>query len=116
MPPRAGLLPGTWKMIDPSRLGGIVDRPRAPARWSARHVGMRLIEAHRILKRLRGGHAGAFVSAHARDIGDFRRFRLNACGLVPGGRDRLGVLHDSLGVAELGCQPALLGIALIAFL
>lgn len=39
-------------MIDPTRVGGIVDRPRAPAHWTPRHVGMRLIEAHRILKRL----------------------------------------------------------------
>jgi hypothetical protein len=52
LPPREGLIPGTWKYADASRLGGIVDRPRLPARWSARHVGMRMIEAHRILARV----------------------------------------------------------------
>ncbi|WP_316172112.1 MULTISPECIES: hypothetical protein [unclassified Bradyrhizobium] len=52
MPPREGLIPGTWKLMDPSRLGGVVDRPRAPERWTPRHVGNRLIEAHRTLKRL----------------------------------------------------------------
>ncbi|MGC2778050.1 MAG: hypothetical protein WA418_20675, partial [Bradyrhizobium sp.] len=52
LPPRDGLIPGTWRMIDPARLGGVVDRPRAPTRWTGRHVGMRLIEAHRTLKRL----------------------------------------------------------------
>lgn len=51
-PPREGLIPGTWKMMDPSRIGGIVDQPRRPLRWNPRHVGMRLIEAHRTLKYL----------------------------------------------------------------
>jgi hypothetical protein len=56
-PPREGLIPGTWKVMDPTRLGGIVDRPRLHSRWTPRHVGMRLIEAHRTLTRLPGGGA-----------------------------------------------------------
>jgi hypothetical protein len=52
VPPREGLILGTFKVMDPSRIGGILDRPRAPTVWTSRHVGNRLIEAHRILKRL----------------------------------------------------------------
>lgn len=52
LPPRDGLIPGTWKYVDPSRLGGIVDKPRLPALWTPRHVGMRMIEAHRVLARV----------------------------------------------------------------
>lgn len=52
LPPREGLIPGTWKYRDPSRLGGIVDNPRPAARWSSRYVGMRMIEAHRVLARV----------------------------------------------------------------
>jgi hypothetical protein len=51
-PPREGLIPGTWKVMDPTRLGSIVDRPRMPSQWTPRHVGMRLIEAHRVLARV----------------------------------------------------------------
>lgn len=51
-PPRDGLIPGTFKLVDVSRLGQIVDRPRLPAVWTARHVGMRLIEAHRVVARI----------------------------------------------------------------
>lgn len=54
LPPRDGLIPGTYRMVDPSRQTGIVDRPRLPTRWTARHVGMRLIEAHRIVARMPG--------------------------------------------------------------
>lgn len=51
-PPREGLIPGTYRVMDPSRVGSIVDRPRLPKAWTARHVGVRLIEAHRVLGRI----------------------------------------------------------------
>jgi hypothetical protein len=51
-PPRDGLIPGTFRLLDPTRVGGIVDRPRAPRVWTGRHVGARLIEAHKVLARL----------------------------------------------------------------
>lgn len=51
-PPREGLIPGTFKLVDPSRLGGVIDRARLPKAWTARHVGTRLIEAHRVLGRI----------------------------------------------------------------
>lgn len=52
MPPREGLIPGTFKLVDPSRLGAVLDRPRLPKAWTAKHVGHRLIEAHRVLARM----------------------------------------------------------------
>jgi hypothetical protein len=51
-PPREGLIPGTFRLMDPERIGGIVDRPRLPKAWTARQVGIRLIEAHRVLGRI----------------------------------------------------------------
>lgn len=51
-PPREGLIPGTFKLVDVARLGQIVDRPRLPVVWTARHVGLRLIEAHRVVARI----------------------------------------------------------------
>jgi hypothetical protein len=54
LPPREGLMPGTFKLMDPTRLGTIIDRPRLPKVWTAAYVGARLIEAHKILLRLPG--------------------------------------------------------------
>lgn len=52
-PPRPGLIPGTYRIVDAARLrGGLLDRPRLPAQWTARRVGERLIEAHAVLRRL----------------------------------------------------------------
>jgi hypothetical protein len=51
-PPREGLIPGTFTVMDPARIGTIVDRPRLPKVWTATYVGARLIEAHKVLLRL----------------------------------------------------------------
>jgi len=52
-PPREGLIPGTFKIIDPSRLGaGLLDADPLPAVWTWRYVGVRLIEAHAVIRRL----------------------------------------------------------------
>ncbi len=52
---RPDLLPGTFSLIDPSRMQaglGLVEREPLPAEWTAEHVGYRLIEAHEILRRM----------------------------------------------------------------
>ena len=46
---RPGLLPGTYTVMDPRRLHRLLDRPRTPEVWTAAYVGVRLIEAHRVL-------------------------------------------------------------------
>jgi len=53
-PPREGLIPGTFTVMDPARAGRLIDRPRTPKVWTASYVGARLIEAHKILMRLPG--------------------------------------------------------------
>ncbi len=51
-PPREGLIPGTWRLLDAARLGGgLLNPDPLPARWTARHVGNRLIEAMDVLRR-----------------------------------------------------------------
>lgn len=50
-PPRPGLLPGTYAVLPATRVSRLVDRPRLPAAWTAAHVGVRLIEAHKVLER-----------------------------------------------------------------
>lgn len=50
-PPRPGLLPGEFYTIDPARMAAAAPQP-LPARWTADHVGARLIEAHAVLRRL----------------------------------------------------------------
>lgn len=52
-PPREGLIPGEYKLIDPARLRiNLLDDEPLPRAWNARHVGKRLIEAHDVLRRL----------------------------------------------------------------
>jgi hypothetical protein len=57
-PPREGLIPGTYRLIDPARLDparlsfSLLDDEPLPPAWNARHVGRRLIEAHDVLRRL----------------------------------------------------------------
>lgn len=52
-PPREGLIPGTYRFVDPDRLGlNLLDADPLPASWTPRHVGKRLIEAHDVLRRL----------------------------------------------------------------
>jgi hypothetical protein len=52
-PPREGLIPGTYKVVDPDRLRfNLLDDDPLPPHWTARHVGKRLIEAHDVLRRL----------------------------------------------------------------
>lgn len=50
-PPRPGLLPGEFRLLDPARTS-LLDADPLPPRWTARHVGARLIEAHQILRRI----------------------------------------------------------------
>lgn len=51
--PREGLIPGTFKVMDPARLrGGLLDADPLPPRWTARRVGERLIEAMDVLQRM----------------------------------------------------------------
>lgn len=55
LPDRPDLLPGTFSLLDPSRVQvglGLVEREPLPAEWTAEHVGYRLIEAHEILRRM----------------------------------------------------------------
>ena len=59
-PPREGLIPGTFKLIDPNRIAPLLDADPLPKRWTARHVGVRLIEAMEVLKILPGcGNGGS---------------------------------------------------------
>jgi hypothetical protein len=52
-PPREGLIPGTYRVIDPARFSlGLLNPDPLPTRWNARHVGVRLIEAHDVLRRM----------------------------------------------------------------
>jgi len=52
-PPREGLIPGTYKVVDPDRLClNLLDDEPLPASWTPRHVGKRFIEAHDVLRRL----------------------------------------------------------------
>jgi hypothetical protein len=52
-PPREGLIPGTYRVMDPEKLRfNLLDDEPLPANWTARHVGKRLIEAHDVLRRL----------------------------------------------------------------
>lgn len=51
-PPREGLIPGTWRVLDTARLGaGLLNPDPLPPKWTARHVGNRLIEAMDVLQR-----------------------------------------------------------------
>lgn len=50
-PPREGLIPGTYRVVDPDRLGGLLDPEPLPPVWTPRHVGSRLIEAMDVLQR-----------------------------------------------------------------
>ena len=50
-PPRDGLIPGTYRVVDPDRLGGLLDPEPLPPVWTARHVGARLVEAMDVLQR-----------------------------------------------------------------
>ena len=50
-PPREGLIPGTYKVLPLDRLrSGLLDKDPLPPRWTARHVGNRLIEAMDVLR------------------------------------------------------------------
>lgn len=51
-PPRDGLLPGTYRVVDPASLGavGLLDPDPLPPVWTPRHVGARLIEAMDVLQ------------------------------------------------------------------
>lgn len=51
-PPREGLIPGTYRMVDPARLASLLDPDPLPPTWTAEHVGKRLIEAHAVLNRV----------------------------------------------------------------
>lgn len=53
-PPREGLIPGTYSLSDPDRIGQLLDRPRLPTVWKATYVGVRLIEAFRVLNKTPG--------------------------------------------------------------
>lgn len=54
IPPRPGLLPGDFLLIDPRRLNAALADMASmpPAKWSEAHVGSRLIEAHAVLRRI----------------------------------------------------------------
>lgn len=47
---RPGLEPGDYRLVD--RSPHDIDRYRPPQQWTARHVGLRLVEAHDVLRRL----------------------------------------------------------------
>ena len=49
-PPREGLIPGTYRIVDPDRLGVLLDPDPLPPIWTPRHVGARLIEAMEVLQ------------------------------------------------------------------
>jgi hypothetical protein len=52
-PPREGLIPGTYKVMDPRRFSlSLLNPDPLPTRWTSRHVGTRLIEAHDVLRRM----------------------------------------------------------------
>ena len=53
-PPRDGLIPGTYSVMDPQRLQRLIDKPALPTVWTATYVGVRLIEAHKVLLRTPG--------------------------------------------------------------
>lgn len=72
-PPREGLIPGTYRVLDPSRFA-LLDAEPLPPTWTARHVGTRLIEAHDVLSRLPmsiwpKGY-GAMWPAYSHDAGE----------------------------------------------
>lgn len=74
-PPREGLIPGTYRVLDPSRIGlGLLDVDPLPPRWTPRHVGNRLIEAHDVLRRLPASiwpkGYGAMWPEYAHDAGE----------------------------------------------
>ncbi len=50
--PRPGLLPGEWSMKNASSLPALLDEDPPPSEWTPRHVAVRLIEAHDVLRRL----------------------------------------------------------------
>lgn len=50
-PPREGLIPGTYRVVDPDRLGALLDPEPLPPQWTPRHVGARIIEAMDVLQR-----------------------------------------------------------------
>jgi hypothetical protein len=74
-PPREGLIPGTYRILDPARFSlGLLDADPLPTRWTGKHVGTRLIEAHEILQRLPmsiwpKGY-GAMWPAYSHDAGE----------------------------------------------
>lgn len=53
-PPREGLIPGEYSLADPRHIGQLLDRPRLPKVWTATYVGVRLIEAFRVLNKTPG--------------------------------------------------------------
>jgi hypothetical protein len=58
VPPPAGiearddLVPGDYRVVDPKRLGQLLDAPAPPKRWTGYYVGQRMAEAHATLRRL----------------------------------------------------------------
>lgn len=51
-PPREGLIPGTYRLIDPDRYAGsLLDPDPLPPVWTGRYVGRRLVEAMDVLRR-----------------------------------------------------------------
>jgi hypothetical protein len=74
-PPREGLIPGTYRVIDPARFSlGLLNPDPLPTRWTSRHVGTRLIEAHDVLRRMPASiwpkGYGAMWPAYAYDAGE----------------------------------------------
>lgn len=74
-PPREGLVPGTYRLVDPERLRiNLLDEELLPSSWTARHVGKRLIEAHDVLRRLPSSvwpkGYGVTWPAYAHDAGE----------------------------------------------
>ena len=51
-PPREGLIPGTFKVMDPDRLLPLLDAEPLPPCWTGRHVGRRLLDAFCTLRAL----------------------------------------------------------------
>lgn len=52
--PRPGLLPGTYRVMEPRQAMRLVEKPAVPKVWTASYVGVRLIEAHKVLARTPG--------------------------------------------------------------